>query len=108
MSTGIRGEFEKALLENVDEGLLVLGESVRQTIYFYLEKMSCVKKDMIADNPEAFSSALEKMLGAGGSVIEMVVTKRLYSKLGLEYVEITNYRFADYVKEAKAKHQKKP
>lgn len=107
MPAGIGGEFEKALLKNIDDGLMVLGESVKQAIYFHLEKMSRLKRDMIADNPEAFSSGLETILGAGAEVIEKAVAKRLYSKLGLEYVEKTDYRFADYVKEAKARHQKK-
>jgi len=86
---------------------MILGESVRQVVYFHLERIGPLKRNTIADDPKAFSSGLERIFGAGAKVVEKSIVKQLYLKLGLEYVEKTEYSFEDYVKEAKAKRRKK-
>ncbi len=99
-------DFEGALLEAVDRGLMILGESVKQTLYFHLERMSPVQKKSIADNPQAFISNLEGIFGAGAKVIEKNIVEQLFSELGLELEEKVDYSFVDYVKEARTKYQK--
>jgi len=42
-----RAEFDRLLLEAVDEGLMSLGESVRQVIYYHLEKNNSLRRDAI-------------------------------------------------------------
>jgi len=90
-------DFDKLFIEAVDEGLDVLGESGRQTIFFHLEKSCSVKRHEIPKKPEAFAAGLEKIFGAGASVIEKLIVKSLYSKLGLEYEDKEERPFADYV-----------
>jgi len=99
-------DFEGALLEAVDRGLMILGESVKQTLYFHLERMSPDQKKSIADNPQAFISDLEGIFGAGAKVIEKNIVELLYSELGLELREKVDYSFVDYVREARTKYQK--
>jgi hypothetical protein len=36
----VKERFNKALSEAIDEGLLVLGSSVRDTVYYHVEKIS--------------------------------------------------------------------
>jgi len=93
-------DFDKLFIEAVDEGLDVLGESGRQMIFFHLEKSYSIKRHEISKKPEAFAAGLEKIFGAGASVLEKLIVKSLYSKLGLKYEDKEERKFADYVKEA--------
>jgi hypothetical protein len=99
--------FDEILAEAVDEGLKTLGESGKHMIFFYLEKDFSVKKNEIAKNPEALAQGLEKIFKAGASVLEKIILEKLYLKLGLKYVERSDYSFIDYVKKAKDEIQKK-
>ena len=94
-------DFEKIFIEAVDEGLDVLGESGRQMIFFHLEKSYSIKRREIPKKPEAFATGLEKIFGAGASVLEKLIVKSLYSKLGLKYEDKEERPFADYVKDVK-------
>ena len=100
-------EFRKALLEAVDEGLLALGESVRPTIYWHLERRGSIRREEIPDRPGDFASALEGLISAGAKVLEKTIVKRLYSKLGLAFKEVEGYGFLDYVEDAKRQWQGK-
>ena len=92
-------DFEKLFIEAVDEGLETLGESGKHMIFFHLDKSYSVKKHEIPRKPEAFAKGLEKIFGAGASVLEKLIVKSLCSKLGLEYEDVESRRpFADYVK----------
>jgi hypothetical protein len=90
-------EFEKLFIEAVDEGLETLGESGKQMIFFHLDKNYSVKRHEIPKKPEAFAKGLEKIFGAGASVLEKLIVKSLYSKLGLEYEDLESRLFIDYV-----------
>ncbi|MDH5391069.1 MAG: hypothetical protein OEX10_07970 [Candidatus Bathyarchaeota archaeon] len=90
-------DFEKLFIEAVDEGLETLGESGKHMVFFHLDKSYSIKKHEIPKKPEAFARGLEKIFGAGASVIEKLIVKSLYSKLGLEYEYLETRPFADYV-----------
>jgi len=90
-------DFEKLFIEAVDEGLGTLGESGKHMIFFHLDKSYSVKKHDIPKRPEAFAKGLEKIFGAGATVLERLILKSLYSKLGLEYENLETRPFADYV-----------
>ncbi|MEM1539202.1 MAG: hypothetical protein QXW82_06025 [Candidatus Bathyarchaeia archaeon] len=94
-------DFKKALMEAVEEGLLMLGESGRDLIYYNLQHSYGLRKENIPNNPEIFASCLRKIFGEGAEVIESSILRALYRRLGLEYVEKKNYTFANYVKDAK-------
>jgi len=91
-------EFEKLFMEAVDESLKSLGESVRQMIFFHLEKSYSLKRQNIPKKPEAFAEGLEKIFGVGALVLEKIIVKTLYSKLGLEYEDKKDFVFIDYLR----------
>jgi hypothetical protein len=90
-------EFERLFIEAVDEGLETLGESGKHMIFFHLDKSYSVKRYEIPRKPEAFARGLEKIFGAGASVLERLIVKSLYSKLGLEYEDVESRPFVDSV-----------
>jgi len=96
-------DFEKILLEAVDEGLYSLGDSAKQAIYFHLEKSFNIKKEEIPLRIGAFAEAIEKILGLGANFLEILIMKRLYEKIGgvFEWHEPTDFAFTEYVSVAK-------
>ena len=99
-------DFEKLFIEAVDEGLETLGESGKHMIFFHLDKGYSIKKHEIPKKPEAFAKGLEKIFGAGASVLEKLIVKSLCSKLGLNYEDVESRPFADYVKYVKETNAK--
>jgi len=96
-------EFKKILLETIDESMVqVFGSTSTEVIYDYIEGNHDLRKEDIAENLEIFSSSLEKMFGFGATLLEKLVLKKLYMKLGLKYEEKEGYKFLDYIKELKS------
>jgi hypothetical protein len=93
-------DFDKILLEAVDEALAVLG-SGKDTVFFHLQRTYSLVKEEIPRRPEDFAKALENMFGAGAKVLETLIVKCLYSKLGLKYDEKSARSFMDYIKSAR-------
>jgi len=88
------------LVNAVDETLKhVFREEGAKVIYDYLENNHHLKREEIAEKPEVFSAGLERLLGSAASVIEKLILKNLYGKLGLKFRERDGYEFSDYVKE---------
>jgi hypothetical protein len=102
-------DFEKLLLEAVDEGLASLGESSKQAIYFHLEKSFIINKQEIPQKIEAFADAIEKIFGAGADSLEILIMKRLFEKVGgnFELHDSTDFAFTEYVTAAKRSLLKK-
>jgi len=100
-------DFDKLFIEAVDEGLDVLGESGRHMVFFHLERSCSIKRHEIPKKPEAFAAGLEKIFGAGASVLEKLIVKSLYSKLGLKYEDKEERPFADYVNNVKKANDEK-
>lgn len=93
-------DFEILFMEAVDEGLSFLGESGRHMVFYHLERNYSIKRHEIPKNPEAFIAGLERIFGAGASVLKKMILKSMYSKLGLKYEEKEGRTFTDYLKEA--------
>lgn len=97
-----RRDFEKLLLEAVDEQLGSLGESSKQALYFHLEKGFNIKRHEIPKKTEAFVDAMEKIFGQGADYLEILIMKRLHSKIGLGVrLSNPNLTFAEYVRAAR-------
>lgn len=96
-------EFDELLLSAIDEALSSLGESVKQSIYFHIEKKFSVAKDKIPQKLEEFQGGLEKIFGAGAQFIEILIMKNLYSKVGLSLKidgeQLEFVRYVDAVRE---------
>jgi len=94
------GSLDDLLLIVVDETLReVFREAGTKVIYDFLGNNSHLKREEIAEKPEAFSAGLERLMVSAAPVIENSILKNLYSKLGLEFVEKEGYEFSDYIKE---------
>lgn len=97
----IKDDFKRALLEAVDEGLLLIGEGSRHVIYYHVERSHHVKREEIPEKLEAFHKGLQALLGTGAKVPEKLIAKKLYNKLGLSFIDRKNWTPVDYIKHAK-------
>jgi len=57
--------FDKLLICAIDEALKSLGESVRKSIYFYIENKFSVTRNEIPRNLQGFQVGLEEIFGTG-------------------------------------------
>jgi len=105
----VRTDFEKLMLEAIDEGLSSLGESSKQAIYFHLEKTFDIKREEITDRLSAFSQAIENIFGVGAGCLEILIMQRLYEKVGgiLRWDKKKGFSFAEYVTIAKRSFREK-
>ena len=96
-------DFERILLEAVDEGLSSLGESSKVAVYFHLQKNFNVRKEEIPCRVEAFAEAMEKIFGQGATFLEILIMKRLHEKIRLDLREhnLQSLEFTEYVAMAK-------
>ena len=91
--------FDELLLTAIDEALISLGVSVKQSIYFHMESQFCVPRQDIPDNLNHFQAGLEKIFGAGARFIEILIMKNLHAKIGqpLEIEKECSLEFVEYV-----------
>jgi hypothetical protein len=92
--------FEEVLLEAIDEGLSVLGESSKQALYFHLEKTFKMNRRDIPYRIEEFTDAVEKIFGKGARILEIQIMKSLFKKVGYKfkhYSKRNDLTFTEYV-----------
>ncbi len=96
-------DFEKLLIEAVDEGLSSLGQSSKKAIYFHLKESFNIKKEEIPFRISIFADAIEKIFGGGACFLEILIMKRLHEKVGgnFELRESTDFAFTEYIAAAK-------
>lgn len=95
-----RMNFEEALLEAIDEGLSLLGESSKKAVYFHLEKAFEINRETIPHKIEDFVSALEKIFGTGAKIVEIQIMKCLFKKVGCNfthYPQKKSLTFIEYI-----------
>jgi len=78
-----KDNFDRALLNAIDEGLSSLGNSSREAVLHGFEASSQMKKEDIPLNLTEFRTALERIFGSGSRYLEEIITIRLCQKLGL-------------------------
>ena len=93
----IETNLNRALLDAVDSGLLVLGENSRMAIYFHLDKTFKIKREEIAKKFGEFKKALENIFGPSAEIIKAVIKKELRTRLDLDFEEIEGFELANYV-----------
>ena len=101
-------KFEEILLEAIDEGLSLLGESSKQALYIHLEKAVKMNKLDIPYRIEDFADAIEKLFGAGAKILEIHIMKCLFKKVGYNfkhYPKQKNLTFTDYITAVKLKKE---
>ena len=77
--------FEKLLLEAIDEGLSSLGETCKQVIYFHLEKKFKLTKQEIPSRIDDFTEAMENIFGVGAKVLEIRIMRNLFKNMGYPF-----------------------
>lgn len=82
----------------------VFKEEGAKVIYDFLENQAQLKLEDAANKPEVFSDSLEKLMLSAAKIIEQHILKNLYYKLGLEFEEKPDFRFADYIKELRCEN----
>jgi hypothetical protein len=94
-----RQDFDRLVLEAVDEGLSTLGESSKQAVYFHLTKTFHIRKDEIPKKIEEFDDAMKKIFGLGAGFLEILIMQRLYKKVdgSLNWDEAKDLTFVEYV-----------
>jgi len=93
-------DFERFLLEAIDENLASLGDSAKQVIYFHLESRFQIKKQEIPNKVDEFAAAIEKILGEGAKLLEIQIIKWLHEKAhcSFKYYPMKDeLEFAEYI-----------
>ncbi len=98
----MRDEFDRALLEAVDEGLLIIGDGVGHVIYHHVERSFNVRREEIPEKLDLFQKGLEALLGVGARVPEKLIARKLYDKLGVSFEEHEGWTLVDYVNRARS------
>jgi hypothetical protein len=78
-------QFDKILLESIDEAFSSLGESAKSSIYFHLENKFEISKSDIPDRVCDFSKALEQVFGLAAQHIEILIMKCLNNRVKCTY-----------------------
>jgi hypothetical protein len=97
-------DFDRALMEAVDEGLGWLGKSARETIYHHLERDFNIKRRDIPFKVEKFAEAIEQIFGTASALLEIQIMKTLHEKVGdshMVFPETQNLVFTEYVEAVK-------
>lgn len=81
----------ECVLEIIDDSLMVFGESVKELIYYTIEKDYGLKAGEITRNIGLFHQALEKIFGEGSKVIENVIVKKAYERSNFQLMEGENF-----------------
>jgi len=76
----------------------IFKEDGAKVIYEFLENHSRLKLEEVADKPEVFSAILEMLMVSAAHVIEKMILKNLYRRLGLKFEEKSGYEFPDYIR----------
>lgn len=96
--------FEKLLLDAVDEALGQLGTSAKQTIYLHLEQDFNIRKSCIPFKIEEFTEAVEEIFGTAAALLEIQIMKSLYEKVRcfwIDFPESKSLDFTDYIETIK-------
>ena len=95
-----RKDLNNYFAEAVDETLKqIFKEDGAKVIYEFLENHTHLKLEEFADKPDVLSATLEKLMVSAAHVIEKLILKNLYRRLGLKFEEKKGYEFLDYIRE---------
>jgi len=78
-----------------------MGDEPKRALYQYLSTIHSLRREEIPTRIGEFVSGMKKALGAASKVIEKLILKKLYEKLGTTLQESPGLDFRDYVEEAR-------
>ena len=95
-----REDLNSYFAEVVDDTLKqIFKEDGAKVIYDFLENHASCRLEEVADRPEVFSATLERLMVSAAHVIERMILKNLYRRLGLKFEKKPGYDFSDYIRE---------
>lgn len=97
--------FNQLILQVIDDSLGILGEEPKKAIYQYLLTIHSLPREDIPAKTEEFVSGLKKALGTASTVIERLILKKLYQRIGSVFRESQGLEFADYLEEARRRFE---
>jgi hypothetical protein len=77
-------KFDTYLLQAIEEGLLVLGEPIKNAIFLTLEFEFSIKKIDLPKKVNEFSAIMHKVIGLGAARVESLFITQIISKLGVD------------------------
>jgi hypothetical protein len=109
MEAGVmqESEFNRTLLDSMDEALTeVLSAEVKERLYRYLEARSGIVRGMLPSRLDDLASVLSIIFGPKANlVLARAIAKRLYSKLGIRFIEKPDYTLLNYFRDARIQMQ---
>ena len=97
-------KFGQLLLESIDEGLSVLGNEPREAVFQFLRTICDLPRETIPDRIPDFAAGLKKALGGSSRVIERVILRKLFEKVGSIFREAPDLDFMEYVADARRRY----
>lgn len=92
--------FNELFLEVLDNSLThILGEAAKETLFVYLKTVFFLDRENIGRKPTVFDAGLKMLFGSSATVIEKVIVRELFSRMGLKSSK--NDTFVDLVEEAR-------
>lgn len=104
-SKKVASTIENKIVQCVDEGLQIFGESAKEAIYFYLKRNFQLKKTEIPEKPETFCKAITSLFGEDGAkLIEEFILQKM--RLCFKLKHRSRLTFVKTVLNLKAKQNK--
>ncbi len=97
--------FNQLMLQVVDDSLSVMGEEPKKAMYQYLLTIHSLAKEDIPAKTDEFVLGMKKALGTASTVIERLILKKLYQRIGGTFRESQGLEFSDYVEDAKRRFE---
>ena len=83
----------------------MLGNEPKLAVYQYLSSIHSLDREQIPEKVDQFSAGMRKALGSASKVIERLILKKLYQRIGSTFREVSDLDFTDYVAEAKRRFE---
>jgi hypothetical protein len=97
--------FAQVLLESIDESFSILGNEPSAAVYQYLVTICSLPRNEIPDRIQDFDTGIKKALGTASKVIERMILRKVFDKLGFALRETQGLDFVDYVTDAKRRFE---
>jgi len=98
------GNFDQLLIESVDQALSdLLGDRTRNQIYDFICARYNYGREEIPERIEDFYAFLENTFASGSKTVGRTIIRRLFARLGYEYVNVPGFEFFDYLEAVRAR-----
>jgi hypothetical protein len=96
-------EFNNEVKRAIDGAIYgIVGQDVLRALYEHLKEHYDVTPDEVPYRLDTVFETLEQTFGVKGArTISRAISKRLYYRLNLQFVETENFRLQDYLEQAK-------